>query len=342
MVIGNDLGNNITEFIKSEEFSQIVIFTQEKVEKASNLLINQLQEQFNARIFLLDDGEESKNISNAINSISKLAQLKADKKTLLIAYGGGTVSDHVGFVSSIFKRGIKYINIPTTLTGMIDASIGGKTALNIGGIKNQIGTFYQPAKIFINLDYIDIMPSTLIRDGLGEMFKYTLLSKNQMITRFINYLNTNDVDILNDMIRECCNMKIKIVHQDEKDQNIRKILNLGHTFGHAIESESNNKVPHGIAVINGILMATFLSWKKGYLKKEKFEQITHLGEKIISGKYIIQDVDKYVNIMLDDKKNFNREIGVIIIKDIGDVELQYFTFDKICIITEEYNEYISH
>ena len=342
MVIGNDLGNNITEFIKSEEFSQIVIFTQEKVEKASNLLINQLQEQFNARIFLLDDGEESKNISNAINSISKLAQLKADKKTLLIAYGGGTVSDHVGFVSSIFKRGIKYINIPTTLTGMIDASIGGKTALNIGGIKNQIGTFYQPAEIFINLGYIDIMPSTLIRDGLGEMFKYTLLSKNQMITRFINYLNTNDVDILNDMIRECCNMKIKIVHQDEKDQNIRKILNLGHTFGHAIESESNNKVPHGIAVINGILMATFLSWKKGYLKKKKFDQITHLGEKIISGKYIVQDVDKYVNIMLDDKKNLNREIGVVTIKDIGDVELQYFTFDEICIITEEYNEYISH
>ena len=150
-VIGQNLNNNIIEFIKSQKFSQIIIFTQKKVSNFSSQLLDLLIDEVKAKVFILDDGEKSKNISSAIDSISRLAQMRADHETLLIAYGGGTVSDHVGFVSSIFKRGIRYINIPTTLIGMIDASIGGKTALNIGEIKNQIGTFYQPDFVLIDI-----------------------------------------------------------------------------------------------------------------------------------------------------------------------------------------------
>jgi 3-dehydroquinate synthase len=225
---------------------------------------------------------------------------------------------------------------------MIDASIGGKTALNMDSIKNQIGTFYQPSKVFIDLSIIKTMSSQIIQDGLGEMFKYAILSKEGLLSSFKNYLDNQQEDLLHDMIKICCAMKLKIVQIDEKDQSIRKTLNLGHTFGHAIETESNNSISHGISVINGILMASFLSFRKGYLKKEEFHKIEEIGDSLLPNRYKINDVDKYVGIMLKDKKNQNQKIGVIAIKDIGDVILQHFTFNQIYEVAKEYNEHISN
>ena len=306
VVIGRDIHKDITDFIQEQGATQILIFTQEKVQKIAGNLLEKILEMDNVKLVLLADGEKSKNIESAMNSIAQLAQTSADQGTLLIAYGGGTVSDHVGFVASIFKRGIRYINIPTTLIGMIDASIGGKTALNIDDIKNQIGTFYQPLQIFIELNLLDVMSDIIIQDGLGEMFKYALLSKKDMLTPFKQYLDTKDSNLLHKMIHDCCNLKLEIVKIDEKDKNLRKILNLGHTFGHAIESDSKNEVSHGMAVINGILMASFLSLKKNYLQKEEFHQIKAVAEHLLPNKYKINDVNKYVDIMLQDKKNNKR------------------------------------
>ena len=343
IVINRNVFSSIIEFINSEEnISNIVIFTQSKIQKSEPDLLQKIQNKINADIVILDKGESSKELNKAMSSIENLISIGSDRNTLLISYGGGAVSDHVGFIASIFKRGIKYINIPTTLVGMIDASIGGKTAINMNKIKNQVGTFYHPSRVFIDFNFLDKMPKPLINDGLGEMFKYAILSDNQMIDSFKAFLDTDDSEILNSMINDCCNMKISIVQKDEKDQNIRKTLNLGHTFGHAMESESNNRISHGIAVINGILMEAFLSWKKNILKESEFRVITAIGQRLISNKYQVRDVNKYVNIMLDDKKNISREIGIIIIKSIGNVKLQYFTFDEIFSIVEEYNEYISN
>ena len=343
IVISSDVSSCVIEFIESlKNRSNIVVFTQDQILKSNSLLLQKIKSKISLDILILDDGENSKQISKAMASIQKLIDLGSDRNTLLISFGGGVVSDHVGFIASIFKRGIPYINIPTTLVGMIDASIGGKTAINMNNIKNQVGTFYHPSKIFIDYNFLDKMPISLLNDGLGEMFKYAILSGNKMINSFKMYLKTKDIGILNTMVYDCCIMKASIVDQDERDQDIRKILNLGHTFGHAIESDSKNKISHGVAVINGILMAAFLSWKKGYLEDSEFKYITDIGELLILDKYQIIDVDKYVNIMLDDKKNIRQKIGVIVIKSIGDVKLHYFTFDEIASITEKYNEYISH
>ena len=343
IVISSDVSSCVIEFIESlKNRSNIVIFTQDQILKSNSLLLQKIKSKISLDILILDDGENSKQISKAMASIQKLIDLGSDRNTLLISFGGGVVSDHVGFIASIFKRGIPYINIPTTLVGMIDASIGGKTAINMNNIKNQVGTFYHPSKIFIDYNFLDKMPISLLNDGLGEMFKYAILSGNKMINSFKMYLKTKDIGILNTMVYDCCIMKASIVDQDERDQDIRKILNLGHTFGHAIESDSKNKISHGVAVINGILMAAFLSWKKGYLEDSEFKYITDIGELLILDKYQIIDVDKYVNIMLDDKKNIRQKIGIIVIKSIGDVKLNYFTFDEIASITEKYNEYISH
>ena len=342
MLIGKDMYSDISNFLESIKPTQIVIFTQEKIQQVAHKLLDEIINKNRAKLIILDDGEGSKDISSMARSVAHLAQINADKKTLLVAYGGGSVSDHVGFVASIFKRGVQYINIPTTLIGMIDASIGGKTALNIDSIKNQIGTFYQPSKIFIDLSLIELMSKTIIRDGLGEMFKYTILSKDRLLVSFKEYIESQNEDLLYNLIEKCCNMKLKIVQIDEKDQNLRKTLNLGHTFGHAIESESKNNISHGTAVINGILIASFLSFKKGYLKKDKFNKIEKIGALLLPNRYKIIDVNKYVNIMNGDKKNLNQKIGIIIIKDIGDIELQYFTFNDIYKLVEEYNEHISN
>ena len=343
VVINHNVFSSIIEFIESDKsISNIVIFTQSKIKKSEPDLLQNIQNKIKTDIIILDEGENSKELDRAMNSIENLISMGSDRNTLLISYGGGAVSDHVGFIASVFKRGIKYINIPTTLVGMIDASIGGKTAINMNKIKNQIGTFYHPSKVFIDLNFLDKMPKPLLSDGLGEMFKYAILSGNRMIDSFKAFLDSGDSDLLNNMINDCCNMKISIVQKDETDQGMRKTLNLGHTFGHAIESDSKNRISHGIAVIHGILMEAFLSWKKGILKESEFSIIADIGQRLISDKYIVKDVDKYVNIMLGDKKNISGEIGIITIKNIGAVQLEYFTFDEICGIVEEYNEYISN
>ena len=331
------LGYEVNSFAQSVNISQIVIFTQDKIKKDMSWADN-----FSNHVVVLNDSEKAKDISSALDSINYLAQIKADRDTLLIAYGGGSVSDHVGFVASIFKRGIKYINIPTTLLGMIDASIGGKTAINIGSLKNQIGTFYQPSKVLIDFNLIDTMPDSVINDGLGEMFKYAILNGRDMLDSFQDYLDSRNSELLNSLILKCADIKLGIVSVDERDQGLRKTLNLGHTFGHAIESDSQNKISHGEAVINGILIASYLSFRKENLSKEDLKQIELIGLRLINQRFKTNNIDQYIKFMLNDKKNQNNQIGIVMIQNIGKVSLDYFSCNDIKNFLDSYNEYISN
>ena len=331
------LGYEVNKFAQSRNISQIVVFTQENIKKDMSWADN-----FSNHVVVLNDSEKAKDISSALDSINYLAQIKADRDTLLIAYGGGSVSDHVGFVASVFKRGIKYINIPTTLLGMIDASIGGKTAINIGSLKNQIGTFYQPSKVLIDFNLIDTMPDSVINDGLGEMFKYAILNGRDMLDSLQDYLDSRKSELLNSLILKCADIKLGIVSFDERDQGLRKTLNLGHTFGHAIESDSQNKISHGEAVINGILMVSYLSFRKGNLSKEDLKQIELIGLRLINQRFKTNNIDQYIKFMLNDKKNQNNQIGIVMILSIGKVNLDYFSYNDIRNFLESYNEYISN
>ena len=341
MVIAHNLGSRIVDFVKSGDFHQVIVFTQKKVKDSAENMMSLFENELKAQIIELHEGEKAKSIPSAMESISYLAQMSADKGTLLIAFGGGSVSDHVGFVASVFKRGIQHINIPTTLIGMIDASIGGKTALNIGDTKNQIGTFYHPSEIFIDLGFIDAMPAEIIADGLGEMFKYCILKDDKMFNNFWQYLRENSKNLFYLLISECCELKTMIVSIDEKDQNVRKNLNLGHTFGHAIESDSKNQISHGRAVINGINMASYLSFRQGNLPEGQFNKIQDICSHLLKRKYITDNVDKFVSFMLSDKKNDYQKIGIIMIEKIGQVELKYFSDSEIKSFIRSYNEYIS-
>ena len=337
VITTSQVGYEISEFAKSKNVSQIVIFTQDKIKKDMSWA-NSISDQ----VVMLSDSEKAKDISSALDSINYLAQINADRDTLLIAYGGGSVSDHVGFVASIFKRGVKYINIPTTLVGMIDAAIGGKTAINMDSLKNQIGTFYQPSKIFIDFNLLGTMPDSVINDGLGEMFKYAVLDGSTMMLAFEKYLESREMELLESLVKRCYKIKLNIVAIDEKDHGIRKTLNLGHTFGHAIESDSQNKISHGKAVINGILMASYLSFIKGSFSKEDLKQIELIGLRLINQRYKTNNIDQYIKFMLNDKKNQNNQIGIVMIESIGKVSLDYFSYSDIRNFLESYNEYISN
>ena len=331
-----DYENDINQYIQSHSFSKIVIFSQKNIKNSRWF------KSVTKNIMYLKNGEDSKDLSSIIESINFLTMIDADRQALLIAFGGGSVTDHVGFVASIYKRGIKYINVPTTLIGMVDASIGGKTAANINLIKNQIGTFYQPEKIFINFNILDEIPMHLINDGIGEIYKYAILIGPELLKKLNKYLDFRNKNDLIRIVRICYNYKYEVVKDDIRDNGIRKILNLGHTFGHAIESESQNKVKHGEAVINGILMSSYFSFQEGIIKQKVFKSIEETGLRLVKKRYKIKNIEDYTKFMLNDKKNKSDKIGIVMIKNIGNVKLKFYSINNIKIFLENYYEYINH
>ena len=174
------------------------------------------------------------------------------------------------------------------------------------------------------------------------MFKYAVLDGSTMMVAFQKYLESREIGLLESLVKRCYKIKLNIVAIDEKDHGVRKTLNLGHTFGHAIESDSQNKISHGKAVINGILMASYLSFIKGSFNKEDLKQIELIGLKLINQRYKTNNIDQYIKFMLNDKKNQNNQIGIVMIESIGKVSLDYFSYSDIRNFLESYNEYISN
>ena len=195
---------------------------------------------------------------------------------------------------------------------------------------------------FIDFNLLRTMPDSVINDGLGEMFKYAVLDGSTMMAGFQKYLESREIELLESLVKRCYKIKLNIVAIDEKDHGVRKTLNLGHTFGHAIESDSQNKISHGKAVINGILMASYLSFIKGSFDKEDLKQIELIGLRLINQRYKINNIDQYIKFMLNDKKNQNNQIGIVMIESIGKVSLDYFSYGDIRNFLESYNEYISN
>ncbi len=206
-------------------------------------------------------GEGAKNMETVLNVAGKLLELGADRSTLLIALGGGVVGDLAGFVASIFMRSVPFLNIPTTLLAQVDSCLGGKTAVDLPAGKNLLGTFYQPKAVFVDLRFLETLPAGDFRNGLGEMVKYALLDAEffSELEASVEGLRRGDPAVLGNVVERSIRIKKGIVEMDERDQGIRRILNLGHTVGHAIEAESGYAVAHGEAVGMGIVAAIRLS-----------------------------------------------------------------------------------
>ena len=266
------------------------------------------------------DGELTKSISTISYLSSLLVKYKAEKKSLLINLGGGVVSDIGGFLASIYNRGINYINIPTTLLSQVDASIGGKTGLNFNGIKNKLGTFYNPKFILIIPEFLKTLSKSELTSGFGEIIKYSLI-EDKDLWEFLknNYKNKTSLNNeLDSIIYKCTKIKSYFIKKDPFDINMRKILNFGHTIGHAIESANvdNPKFTHGISVIIGIICETYITNKLFHLKDEIFIEIY---KTLLSNFSLpkLNNKNKILSYLLSDKKKENGKLKITSISEIG-------------------------
>ena len=281
----------------------------------------------NENVFIFKATEKNKSI-DAINHIYKeLLTKHFDRHTTIVAIGGGLVGDVAAFVASTYMRGVNLLLIPTTIISCVDSSIGGKTGYNFQDFKNIIGTFYPPKLVLIDTYFLSSLPKNHIVSGLGEIIKFAFLSDSD----FYNYLLSNhqsikdlDRSTLLFTIYECLQIKKAVVQSDEKEKSLRKILNLGHTFGNSFETLSNFKLPHGIAVTLGIFFSLYLSKNLKLISKSLFNQLIvlphlYLEESKLNTEFL--DYDRFFEIVKSDKKTEKGLPRFVLLKDIGEVIL---------------------
>ncbi len=288
----------------------------------SELILSLVDDELN-RVVIIEDGERYKNLQSFAEVHTRLLELEYNRKSLLIAFGGGVIGDLAGFVASTYQRGIDFIQIPTTLLAQVDSSVGGKTAVNHPLGKNMIGTFYQPKRVLIDLSLLKTLPQREYISGLAEVLKYGFIQDaaflEWMRIHYREILGKKE-DILAEMIYRSCSYKKAIVDQDEREAGIRATLNLGHTFGHAIERLMKYQgILHGEAVAIGINMAGYLSCRMGFIDKKDQLYITSLLHLfgLPCEAPISLDTQTFLDAMRLDKKNSMNRIRFVLLEAIG-------------------------
>ena len=246
------------------------------------------------------------------------------RDTLIISIGGGTIGDVSGFVASTYMRGVQLVHIPTTLLASVDSSIGGKTAVNLSGAKNAVGTFYQPCMVYIDVNFLRSLPREEIVSGIGEIIKYGFIS-NYELYNYI-YSNFNSLlelkfNVLKKIIVESVKLKSAVVSKDLFDtKGLRRILNFGHTFAHAFESYFHFRINHGKAVAAGIVAALYLSYRKKIINLNVLDELLRLPL-MLKSKNFIADFDsrEVIELMKMDKKSRKGELNFVLLKNIGEI-----------------------
>ncbi len=261
----------------------------------------------------IPDGEEYKNIDTVLNILDRLFLAKFDRKSTLVALGGGVIGDMTGFVASMYQRGIDFIQMPTTLLSQVDASVGGKTGVNNKYGKNLIGAFYQPKAVYIDPSFLDTLPPREFSAGVAEVIKMAVMFDRE----FYNFLKEADFNNREDIIKiiaKSVTLKADVVNQDEKESGIRAVLNYGHTFGHVIENLTNyTEYLHGEAVAIGMVMANELAVELGLLSIEEANDIKELLVKSnLPTDFEIANVEEFYEHFFLDKKSSNNQISFIL------------------------------
>ena len=329
IIIGKNILKNLQKFLNENfiNFKQCLIVADKNVpKKLINKILNSLPKK---KIILhyFNATEKNKNQKSVNKILSILLNKSFNRNDCLISIGGGITGDTSGFSASIFKRGLKFVNIPTTLLSQVDSSIGGKTGINTRYGKNLIGSFYQPSLVISDIIFLKSLPKREIICGYGEILKHALIVDR----KFFLFLNKNFSKILDQkspliekVIFKSCSIKKRIVETDEKEMGIRKILNFGHTFAHAYEATLgySKKLNHGEAVILGIKTAVKFSLLNKILSIKDFELIdNHLNQLRLPrniGKFFsIKNLNQILSFMLKDKKNSTKKINLVLLKKIG-------------------------
>jgi 3-dehydroquinate synthase/shikimate kinase/3-dehydroquinate synthase len=339
IIIGSNLVSNISNIAKNNSlnFKKCLLVIDKNI---SSKIITKVKKSLikkNLTMYFFKASEKNKS-QNSVNKILEILLSKNfSREDCLVSVGGGITGDISGFAASLFKRGLKFINIPTTLLSQVDSSIGGKTGINTRYGKNLIGSFYQPNLVISDIEFLKTLPKRELICGYGEILKHSLIANK----KFFNFLDKNSSKIfklssshIKKAIFESCKIKKQVVEKDEKEKGLRKILNFGHTFAHAFEATLgySNKLNHGEAVILGIKTALNFSLKNKIINKKEYSLIvnhiikSHLPSDI-NKFFEAKDLNKILSFMLKDKKNNSDKISLVLLKKIGSP-----------IINREYNQ----
>ena len=284
ILIGNGLLSQAGGYLKRLGFAgKAVVITDTTVnELYGQVLETSLSEAgFETVIFSLPPGEKQKSLTNAGRLFTLLSEALADRKTPVLAFGGGVIGDLAGFVAATYMRGLPLVQVPTTLLAQTDSSIGGKVAVDHGRLKNMVGAFYQPKLVISDVGVLKTLNPKLLSDGLAEVIKYGVISDKaffEYLEKHIEQIKAFNENTLEYVVRKSAEIKAGVVEQDEKDTGLRNILNFGHTIGHAIESVSNFTIGHGEAVGLGMLAAGEISYKLGILRNNELARLKKLIE----------------------------------------------------------------
>lgn len=322
-----DIGQNILDIqlpkaVKRNSTAHVVVVTNTTLQELyPNFVFNLLADSgVKVSTCVLPDGEKYKNLDTLSMVFDFLMDVCANRKSLLIAFGGGVIGDMAGFAASTFVRGIPFIQVPTTLLSDVDSSVGGKTAVNHPSGKNTIGTFKQPEYVCIELSFLKTLPSRELKAGHMELLKHGLIQDAD----FFNYtqqhsLEPLDFDYLEEAIFRSCKIKAKIVEKDETEKGLRANLNFGHTLGHLIETHAGyGKYLHGEAVGAGMLFATFVSWRRNEITLNEWDLISSaLTQYLMPLKLLKMDFDTFRNLILHDKKAQKQAVNFILLNKLG-------------------------
>lgn len=311
----------------------IFVLTDDNTQKYCLPEVLQSSKLSDCHLISITSGDENKHIDSAVAIWKYLSEHGATRKSLMINVGGGMITDIGGFTASTFKRGIPYINVSTTLLGAVDAATGGKTGINFLGLKNEIGVFAPAKEVLINIDFFQTLDHKNLLSGYAEMLKHALIDTPSELEKIMCYdLKKFDLQELKPLLINSFRIKERVVEADPFEANIRKALNLGHTFGHALESHShftNKPVLHGYAVMWGLLCELHLSAVKLNFPKDILLEIrdlanTHYGKY----KFDSADYEKLFEYMTHDKKNDSKEINFTLLSGVGEVKINQIATKK--------------
>lgn len=345
ILIDEGLFDNLAAELKRKPIANsYAIITDSNVGKVygKRLLKDFNNEDIHAHLIAFPSGEKNKTRKTKEKIENEMLKLNFGRDSCVIALGGGVVGDIAGFAAATYMRGIPYIQVPTTLLAMVDSSIGGKVGVDTAHAKNAIGAFYQPKKVITDLNFLKTLPKNELINGLAEIVKHALIKdKNffHFLEKNIDKILSYDLDVLKLTIKRSCEIKASVVMQDEKEKGIRKILNYGHTIGHAIESALDYKISHGQAIAIGMSYAAKLSAKLGFLhegsviRQNNLLRYIGLPHKLSHHKLKPRKVLERIQY---DKKTLNGKINFVLLNSIGDAMISdKITLEDIKRILEE-------
>ena len=344
VIISTKLENSVATAVGECERDRTFILVDETTEQLCLPLVAGFDCVRDAQIITIGATDQNKTLDSLSHVWTELQRGGATRHSLMINLGGGMVTDLGGFAASTFKRGLNYINIPTTLLAMVDASVGGKTGINFGGLKNEIGVFSCAKSVILDTTFLKTMDHENICSGYAEMLKHGLIANEEMLAELLNFdLDVIDYYQLSRMLADSVQVKERIVDEDPTEQGIRKALNLGHTIGHAFESyamKSMRPILHGYAVAYGLVCELYLSCVKAGFPVDKMRQVVRfVNENYGKLSITCDDYPALLELMTHDKKNVGDTINFTLLGGVGDIRInQTATKEEICEALDFYRE----